>query len=134
MIKYLTDEEIKDLCVKIFTDINREVDSGVLEEKHKILDIIEDEDVGVWEMVEYLLFEIRNIDTKSLTFKTIEQDGGEGQGEYACGVIFFHDKLTQENGTYYKFEYEYYSYSGYNFDDLTVTKVVPVSKTITVYE
>ena len=52
--KELNEDQIRDLCVKIFTDINREVDSGVLEEKHKILDIIENEDFGMQEMVYYL--------------------------------------------------------------------------------
>lgn len=60
----------------------------------------------------------------------IEQDGGgEGGSEYCYGVIKIKDK-------FYKAEWSYYSYNGYDHDGITDTirEVKPVTKTITVYE
>lgn len=135
--KELNEDQIRDLCLKIFSAINREIDAGKLEEnRHKIPSyLLEDnEDVDTEEIVYYLLFETLNINTDALIFDIVEQEGGEGMGDYANTVIFFHDKLSQEKGTYYKFEYGYYSYHGFDMDDLTVEEVVPVTKTIVVFE
>lgn len=55
--------------------------------------------------------------------------GGEGEGEYCYGVIRIKDK-------HYKAEWQYYSYSGCDYDYIeeSVREVKPKQKTITFYE
>lgn len=63
-------------------------------------------------------------------FEHIEcEGGGEGEGEYCYGVIRLGDM-------YYKAEWSYYSYNGYEYDYIedTIKEVTPKQKTITVYE
>jgi len=59
----------------------------------------------------------------------LSKGGGEGGGEYCYGVIRIKDK-------YYKAEWQYYSYSGCDYDYIeeSVREVKPKQKTITVYE
>jgi hypothetical protein len=63
-------------------------------------------------------------------FEHIQQEGGgEGGAEYCYGVFKLNDK-------YYKAEYSYYSYNGYEFDDIcdTLQEVFPVERLVTFYE
>jgi len=61
-------------------------------------------------------------------FENIEQEGGgEGGGEYCFFVFKWKD-------VYYKLEYSYRSYDGYDFDDAEMYIVTPTEKTVTVYE
>lgn len=57
------------------------------------------------------------------------EGGGEGQGEYCYGVI-------QLGESFFKAEWEYYSYNGCEFDwiERTVKEVTPKQKMIVVYE
>lgn len=57
----------------------------------------------------------------------VEHKGGEGQGEHAHVVIKIGD-------TFYRADYSYYSYDGFNYDDSEFRKVEKKEKTITVYE
>lgn len=58
----------------------------------------------------------------------IEQDGGgEGGTEYCYTILKVGDD-------YFKFEYSYYSFDGYNVDDYEGVQVFPTLKTITVFE
>lgn len=61
--------------------------------------------------------------------KLVENVGGSGQGETYYLVYSF---TFPEDTIYVKFEGSYYSYDGATFDDFF--QVVPVQKTITVYE
>lgn len=62
----------------------------------------------------------------------VVSDGGEGEGEYAYCVI----KMTSPDGSvkHYKLEYNYYSYSGFDYDNLTVVEVVQKEKVVMVWE
>jgi hypothetical protein len=62
-------------------------------------------------------------------YKLIDSDGGEGEGEKAHSVI-------QLEGEFYRMDYGYYSYDGYDIGDIYSDwdKVEPSEKTITVYE
>jgi len=60
-------------------------------------------------------------------FELIEQQGGEGEGEYAYSVFKWKDKV-------YRFDYSYYSYNGLEFDSSTLYEVEKKQKTVTVYE
>lgn len=55
-------------------------------------------------------------------FEVVEEEGGEGQGEYAYQIV----KLTYLDGTveYVKHEYNYYSHYGYSYDGASYTKIV----------
>ena len=67
---------------------------------------------------------------KTNGYEHLEQEGGgEGGAEHCYGVFRLKDKI-------YKAEYSYYSHNGDEFDGITDTlqEVVPVEKTITVYE
>lgn len=55
-----------------------------------------------------------------------KQGGGEGGGEYCYTVLKIGD-------AFYKIEYSYYSYNGYEFYE-GFSLVTPKEKTITVYE
>lgn len=57
------------------------------------------------------------------------EGGGEGGTEYCFGVFKW-------KGHYFKAEWSYYSYDGYNIDGIfnTLKEVTPKEKTITVYE
>lgn len=59
--------------------------------------------------------------------EVIEQVGGEGEGEHAHTIF----KIGEE---YWKCDYSYYSYHGFEFDDAMMVKVEPKEKTIIVYE
>lgn len=114
----ITDEESEELLKTIYSMINNTNDN-----------------ISLRNLIYDVLFVDEEYDNENCIFRIVERTGGEDQGTTAYTVIFWQDKTKGETeGTYYKFEYEYYSYSGFNFDDLAVTKVVPVSKTITVYE
>ena len=63
-------------------------------------------------------------------YRNVEGEGGhEGGGEYCYGVI-------EVDGTFFKAEWSYYSYSGCDYDYIndTIKEVTPFTKTITVYE
>lgn len=66
---------------------------------------------------------------ESWNYKSLEQEGGESQGEYAYSVF-------EVKGKTYKTEYSYYSYDGFNYDDIlsTLREVQEVTKTVTVWE
>lgn len=92
-------------------------------------------DIRLNALIYDVLFCTENHDDEKCTFSVIENVGGEGQGDSAHAVIFWQDKTKGETeGTYYKFEYSYYSHEGYNFDYMHTYKVSPRSKTITVYD
>lgn len=57
----------------------------------------------------------------------VEHEGGEGKGESAHVVIKIGD-------TFYRADYSYYSYDGFNYDDSEFRKVEKKEKTINVYE
>lgn len=66
----------------------------------------------------------------SIGFEHLEQSGGgEGGGEYCYGVFSL-------KGKYYRCNYSYYSYDGHDYDYIadTVEEVIPVEKTVIVYE
>lgn len=143
MSEVLTTEETEALYKKIAITFTREINSGnlddlILHQSTKdafrcAVENIEDEDCEDID-AEFVVFEIPNVESENLIFNTVEQEGGEGEGDYAYTVIFFHDKLNEREGKHYKFEYSYYSYSGFNFDCVTVTEVKPVLETVTVYK
>ena len=61
-------------------------------------------------------------------FGIIEQEGGGEGGAEDCTLVFmWKDK-------YYRLNYSYYSYHGYDFDDAMLYEVTPVEKVVTVYE
>lgn len=63
-------------------------------------------------------------------YEHLEQEGGgEGGSEYCYGVFKLKGKI-------YKAEYSYYSHQGHEYDYIcdTIREVVPVQKTVTVYE
>ncbi len=63
-------------------------------------------------------------------YEHIEQDGGgEGGAEYCFGVFKLRDK-------FYKAEYYYQSYNGFEYDDIidTLVEVRPVERMTTYYE
>lgn len=64
---------------------------------------------------------------KGEPIKLIEHKGGEGEGEHAHCVVKIGEK-------YYRCDYSYYSYDGYNYDGCYFKEAKPVQKTITVYE
>lgn len=67
-------------------------------------------------------------DSDPIPMKHIKQEGGgEGGGEYCYAVIQVGEK-------FYKIEYSYYSYSGYDYDYADVLEVVPTQRTVTFYE
>lgn len=67
-------------------------------------------------------------DSDPIPMNHIEQEGGgEGGGEYCYAVIQVGDK-------FYKIEYSYHSYSGYDYDDADVLEVVPTQRMVTFYE
>lgn len=67
-------------------------------------------------------------DSDPIPMNHIEQEGGgEGGGEYCYAVIQVGEK-------FYKIEYSYYSYNGYDYDDADVYEVVPVERLVTFYE
>ena len=57
----------------------------------------------------------------------IEMVGGEGEGEHAHLILSVGDK-------FYKMDFSYYSYNGFEYDGCELRLVKPVSKQITVYE
>lgn len=57
----------------------------------------------------------------------IYSEGGEGEGEHAESVF----KL---DGVFYKADYNYYSYNGFDYDYMVVHEVIPTEKTVIVYE
>ena len=59
--------------------------------------------------------------------ETLENNGGESEGEYAETVIRFKDKI-------YSFHYNYYSHDGFNYDYIAVSEVQPVQRLVTFYE
>ncbi len=65
-------------------------------------------------------------DHERVTF--IEQEGGgEGGAEYCYAVIKVDD-------VFYKVEYSYASYDGYNWDYATASEVKPVERMVVFYE
>lgn len=63
-----------------------------------------------------------------LIIENIETEGGgEGGSEYCYTIV-------KVNEDFYKIEYSYYSYEGFELSDASMTKVYPKQKTITVYE
>lgn len=66
---------------------------------------------------------------EQLNFNHVEQEGGgEGGTEYCFSII-------ELNGTFYKCEYSYASYDGYQVDDIwDWTPVKPVNKEVIIYE
>lgn len=67
-------------------------------------------------------------DSDPIPIKHIEQEGGgEGGGEYCYAVIQVGEK-------FYKIEYSYYSYSGYDYDYADVLEAVPTQRMVTFYE
>lgn len=60
-------------------------------------------------------------------FKAIERRGGEGEGEHAHTIFFW-------DGIYYRFDYAYYSYDGFDFDYMEGRIVTPVEETVIVYK
>lgn len=86
----------------------------------------------IWDMCHYCENIIPDFvfDKLLLTYEHIDQEGGgEGGSEYCYGVFKLNDK-------YFKAEYSYYSYNGYESDYIvdTLKEVVPKEKTIIVYE
>lgn len=87
-----------------------------------------------------LLYDIANdefsVDCEDLTneykenYEFIDQQGGgEGGAEYCFSVFKWKDK-------FYKMQYNYYSYVGFEYDEVfeNIHEVFPTQKTITVYE
>lgn len=67
-------------------------------------------------------------DSDPIPMKHIEQEGGgEGGSEYCYTVIQVGEK-------FYKIEYSYYSYNGYDYDYADVLEVVPTQRMVTFYE
>lgn len=83
-----------------------------------VFDVEDDEEVDTYE----LLAASREFAFRIITH--IEQEGG---GEYCYAVIQVGEK-------FYKIEYSYYSYNGYDYDDTDVLEVVPTQRMVTFYE
>ena len=66
-------------------------------------------------------------ETKAIPLEWIEQDGGEGGGEYCYTVVKLGDKFL-------KIEYSYYSYNGYETDGAEVYEVEATERLVTFYE
>lgn len=88
------------------------------------------------DQVNYTLFSMSmydhlNVDEskeEEMGYKLISQDGGgEGGGEY-CESVF------QIGGIFYKTQYSYYSYNGFEYDYISLKKVQPKRVEVTVYE
>ena len=104
--------------MQLTNDEIEELELSVLESSE-----YKDDEDGICRREFYAYGEYGSDDTKQLDC----DGGGEGGSEY-CYCIFSH------KGVHYKAEFGYYSYHGYDFDDLTVTIVKPVEKVVTVYE
>lgn len=83
---------------------------------------------------EYTIYEeackFRSIKCDEYGYEHLQQEGGgEGGAEYCWGVF-------RLKGVVYKAEWSYYSYHGYEYDEIadTLRIVKPVEKTITVWE
>lgn len=61
--------------------------------------------------------------------ETVEEEGGEGEGDYACYTYFF-----KKANVYLKLEGGYASYVGYDFSDGEFFIAKPVEVTVTKYE
>lgn len=72
----------------------------------------------------------RNEVLKSIGYKHIKKEGGEGDGSEYCYGVF------ELGGKTYRAEYLYFSYCGYDYDHIldTLREVKPKKVTITVYE
>ena len=71
---------------------------------------------------------VSEAEEEEMGYKFISQDGGgEGGGEY-CESVF------QIGGIFYKTQYSYYSYNGFEYDYISLKKVQPKRVEITVYE
>ena len=67
-------------------------------------------------------------------YKVIESyGGGEGGDEY-CYKIFSWKDINDTEPKFYRMDYNYYSFSGSNFDDVEIYQVNPVDKVVTQYE
>lgn len=64
---------------------------------------------------------------EGMPITVVEHEGGEGQGELAMLVI----KIGDE---FYKMDYSYYSYNGFDTEGCSFRKVKPVVREVTFYE
>lgn len=109
---------------KLGTDLT--IFKKIAEESDAILNAV------IWDMCHYCENYIPDevFDKLLLKYEHIQQEGGgEGGSEYCYGVFKLNDK-------YFKAEYSYYSYNGFDYDYIadTLHEVHPIEKTITVYE
>lgn len=101
-------EELKEKVTEIWAEID-----GSHKENYEFHDFLRDDNYGI---------------PKTNRVKYIEHDGGgEGGGEYCYTVI-------QLDGVFYKIEYNYQSYNGFDFDYAEAKEVVPIERMVTFYE
>lgn len=107
---------------------------GIFEEIVERFEINDNIEAVIWSLAEghgdYIPYDHWDTFVEEYGYKHIKQEGGgEGGAEYCFGIFQILDK-------FYKAEYSYYSYNGYEYGDIsdTVREVKPVEKLITVYE
>ena len=111
-----------EFCEKVVCGVQRESwmpeEGSPLEDQYELLSGFQEGD--------YLYKETE--DSDPIPMEHIEQEGGgEGSGEYCYAVIQVGEK-------FYKIEYSYYSYRGYDYDGADVLEVVPTQRMVTFYE
>lgn len=103
--------------------MSKKIENSVIRE---MVEEVLEENPGRWGSVEFTEFLREGVEDND-RLELLHSEGGEGEGEHAESVF----KL---DGVFYKAEYSYYSYNGFDYDYMEVYEVVPKEKTIIVYE